>query len=465
MSRHLSKFSTFISLAYFGILSLLYAKQPNIILIMADDVSWECFGSYGSEEYKTPHLDKMSQNGVQFNHCYSTPICTTSRVMIMTGKQNFRNYTHFGYLDPKEKTFGNLLQNAGYKTAVAGKWQLNGLYNKAPLSSDNTRPYKAGFDEYCLWQLTKGKKEGERFWSPPIEQNGKLITAEENKGKYGPDIMCDFICDFMAKHQQKPFFIYYPMLLVHSPFVVTPDTVGELSRTQERNQSVKNRKQNKQNFQDMVAYTDTIIGRILQKTEDLGIAEDTLILFTADNGTHRNISSEWNGQTIRGGKGNLTNMGTHVPLIAYQKNQLLKGKTCSDLIDFSDFYPTLAEAAHIPIEETNTLDGHSFYSQLRGEASYSRPWILSHYQPYWADRSGQFARTKDFKLYSDGRFYQPENDLQETRELSTSLADKPNLKTIYESLQAILDQAPPAPKEAGNKTIKERPTYPNWKKL
>jgi len=163
-------------------------RQPNIILMMADDVSWEAFGSYGAEDYKTPNLDQLASQGIRFSHCYSTPICTTSRVKIMTGKYNFRNYTHFGYLNPAEKTFGHLLQAAGYKTAIAGKWQLNGLYNSLPGHLDASRPIASGFDEYMLWQLTTQKgnaasKGGERFWSPPLEHNGKFLTKEMNHGQ------------------------------------------------------------------------------------------------------------------------------------------------------------------------------------------------------------------------------------------------------------------------------------------
>ncbi|MEK6250201.1 MAG: sulfatase-like hydrolase/transferase, partial [Planctomycetales bacterium] len=153
---------------------------PNVILIMADDVSWEAIGCYGAEDYKTPHIDALAANGIRFDHCYSTPICTTSRVQIMTGKYNFRNYKYFGYLDPEEQTFGHLMQQAGYKTAIAGKWQLNGLYNSLPGHDDAIRPQKTGFDESLLWQVTTGTgggKGGERFWSPPLEHNGRFITA------------------------------------------------------------------------------------------------------------------------------------------------------------------------------------------------------------------------------------------------------------------------------------------------
>ena len=114
--------------------------------IMADDVSWEAFGCYGADDYLTPNIDALAAAGVRFRHCYSTPICTPTRVKLMTGQYNFRNYTHFGYLNPKEKTFGHLMKSAGYKTAIAGKWQLNGLYNDLPDSRNRTRPLKAGFD-------------------------------------------------------------------------------------------------------------------------------------------------------------------------------------------------------------------------------------------------------------------------------------------------------------------------------
>lgn len=188
--------------------STVLAKKPNIILIMADDVSWECFSCYGAQDYKTPQLDQLAKEGVRFEHCYSTPICTTSRVMLMTGQYNYRNYTHFGYLNPEDKTFGNLLKDAGYKTAIAGKWQLNGLYNKLSGHDNSQRPKQSGFDAWCLWQLTKTRAEsGERFWNPTIEQNGQMLPKESVVGKYGPDMMSDFLCDFFEEyHKDQPVF-------------------------------------------------------------------------------------------------------------------------------------------------------------------------------------------------------------------------------------------------------------------
>ncbi|MCK4921900.1 MAG: sulfatase-like hydrolase/transferase, partial [Bacteroidales bacterium] len=359
-------------------------RPPNVVLIMADDVSWECFGTYGAEDYQTPNIDALAKKGLQFNHCYSTPICTPSRVKIMTGKYNFRNYTHFGYLDPNEKTFGHLMQQAGYKTAVAGKWQLNGLYHKADGFNDSTRPYKSGFDEYCLWQLTipvekkKVPNMTERFWSPPLEQNGKVMTVEDNLGKYGPDIMSDFVCDFIDKNQDGPFFIYYPTVLVHDPFVPTPDNIGDAPRTQVSNLEPKNVTEKKANFVAMVNYLDKIVGKIVKQLDEVGQLENTIILFTADNGTNRKITSQWNGQDIKGGKGSTTDMGTHVPFVAYWKGQT-RGQEINDLIDFTDFYATLAEAATITLNENDPVDGRSFFSQLVGKKGNPREWQFNHY--------------------------------------------------------------------------------------
>ncbi|QDV69639.1 Arylsulfatase [Rosistilla carotiformis] len=443
--------------------SLHAAERPNIVLIMADDVSWEAFGCYGAEDYQTPHIDAMAARGVRFSHCYSTPICTTSRVMIMSGKYNFRNYTHFGYLNPQEKTVANLLRDAGYKTAVAGKWQLNGLYNELPGHDDATRPNQLGFDEYALWQLTRTvDSQSERFWSPPIEQNGRFISAEENNGKYGPDLFCDFLCDFMARNRDEPFFAYYPMVLVHNPFVPTPDTIGDRDRSQAGNRL---RKQKKENFQAMVHYMDKIVGRIVAKTEALGIADNTLILFTSDNGTHTAIRSQWNGQTIRGGKGGMTDMGTHVPLVAYWRGHTAVGNVVDDLVDFTDIYPTLAATAGVSLGQDDPIDGRSFLPQLRGEVGQPRDSVFCHYEPYWNKVPGQFARTAQYKLYRDGRFYEPAKDLEERNDLSDKPAQEAQTAARHQ-LQAILDSAPPAP--SGNKAgrnTEDRPVYPDWKPL
>ena len=444
-------------------------KRPNIILIMADDVGWECFGSYGAEDYETPNIDALAKQGVQFTNSYSTPLCTPSRVKIMTGKYNFRNYTHFGYLNPKEKTFGQLLQNTGYKTAIAGKWQLNGIYHNAEGSTDNTRPYKAGFDEYCLWQLTlpvikRGERASERFWSPPLEKNGKILTTKENHELYGPDIMSDFVCDFIERNQDNPFFVYYPTVLVHDPFVPTPDTIGDKTKTQIANQAPKSKEEKKANFVAMVNYLDKIVGKIVKQVEKIGELENTIILFTADNGTNRNITSRWNNQDIGGGKGTTTNMGTHVPLIAYWKGHT-KETIVDDLIDFTDFYTTIADLAKVELGSDDPKDGYSFLPQILGEKTTARNWQFCHYQPYWGKFKGtQYVRNKTYKLYRDNSFYNIANDIKEQHNIMEGFAGSKG-ETARKSLKQSQSFFPPAPPISGGKEIKTRPIYKDWEIL
>ncbi|WP_139959463.1 sulfatase-like hydrolase/transferase [Flavicella sediminum] len=445
-------------------------RQPNIILIMADDVSWNCFGTYGAEDYNTPNIDALASKGIKFNHCYSTPICTPSRVKIMTGQYNFRNYTHFGYLNPKDKTFGHLLKDAGYKTAIAGKWQLNGLYHNAEGNLDGKRPQKAGFDESYLWQVTiqkKGINGGERFWSPPLEHNGKMISVEDNNGKYGPDLMSDFVCDFIEENKDEPFFVYYPTVLVHSPFVPTPETIGNQPRDQKANKVPKDGKLRKENYVAMVNYLDKIVGKIVKKIETVGQLENTIILFTSDNGT-QSILSKWKGENIKGAKGKTVDMGTHVPLVAYWKGHTPVGVESNDLIDFTDFYTTFAEAASLKTTENDPIDGRSFFPQLQGKSGNPRDWVFWHYQPYWGKigkyKGAQFVRNQEYKLYRNGGMYHIPSDIHEKKNLL--LEEHSTLvKNTKENLQKVFNQAPPAPSVDESRESKERPVYPTWKNM
>src|SRR3954469_324178 len=119
------------------------AKKPNIVLILADDLGYETLGANGGESYKTPNLDALAAAGIRFERCYVQPLCTPTRVGLMTGMSNARNYIEFGTMEPKSTTFGNLFKKTGYATAIAGKWQLG---------RDKELPQRFGFDESCLWQ-------------------------------------------------------------------------------------------------------------------------------------------------------------------------------------------------------------------------------------------------------------------------------------------------------------------------
>ncbi len=235
--------------------------RPNIILIMADDVGYECFGCYGSKQYQTPHIDRMAESGMRFNHCYSQPLCTPTRVKLMTSLSNVRNYAAFSVLNADQHTIGHAFQEAGYETVVAGKWQLLGAEHYSDrFRLKGTRPAAAGFEHHCLWQVDR---LGKRYWEPLLAVDGE--NKQYGADEFGPEICTRYITDFMANRDKsdKPFFIYYPMILVHDPFVPTPDSASRKSQDKQRN------------FEDMVAYMDKMVGRIVAKTEELGIARQT----------------------------------------------------------------------------------------------------------------------------------------------------------------------------------------------
>jgi arylsulfatase A len=401
------------------------SAKPNIILIMADDIGYECFGCYGSASYKTPVLDGMAERGMRFEHCYSQPLCTPSRVKIMTGQYNFRNYTNFGVLDPKQKTFGHLLQGCGYATCVVGKWQLYGSVNQsAEVRGAGSLPEQAGFDEHCLWQV---KERGSRYKDPVVVQNGKNLEGLE--GRYGPDVFTDYAIDFIERYKAKPFFLYFPMAIVHNPFVPTPDS---------KDWENKKHKNDNKYFADMVTYMDKIVGRIVAMVDELGLGENTLVLFVGDNGTNKNIESKMsNGQVIKGDKGNTTDAGTRVPLIASWPGTVPAGKVCGDLVDFSDFVPTFAEMTGASPPEGMILDGQSFLPQLRGKKGKPRKWIFCHYDPKWLGRKEavRFVRDKRWKLYDNGNLFDVPAD---TLEKNPNPAG-PEAASARKRLQAVLD--------------------------
>ncbi len=391
-------------LATLVVATMASAEQPNIILIMADDVGYECFGAYGSKQYQTPNIDRMAANGIRFEHCYSQPLCTPSRVKLMTGLSNVRNYAGFSILRKDQRTIGHYLKEAGYRTMVAGKWQLLGAehYSKQ-FRGKGSWPEKTGFDDICVWQVDK---LGDRFWQPLLYINGD--NRQFSVDDYGPDLAAKHITEFMTTNREKPFFVYYPMILVHNPFLPTPGSESRKSKDKQKN------------FEDMVVHMDAIVGRIVRKTEELGIAKKTLILFTGDNGTNKAIKSRLGDRVIQGGKGMTTDAGTRVALVAYQPGTVPAGKVSSDLVDFSDFVPTLREVAGAPA--VKGLDGVSFAPQLRGEKGSPREWMFCYYNPRpERTKPARFVRDQQWKLYGDGRFYDVANDVLEKKPLGDDL--------------------------------------------
>lgn len=408
-------------------------KQPNIVLIMADDMGYECIGANGSIEYQTLNIDRLSTNGIRFEHCYSQPLCTPSRVKIMTGKYNYRNYEDFGYLNPNQKTFGNLLQDAGYATCISGKWQLNGLNRNNPNNQDVNRPHHFGFDEYCLWQLHhKRTKDGERFANALITQNGKDVPRDPDL--YGPRVFADYIIDFIDRKADQPFFVYYPMVLVHDPFVPTPDSPEwkEPERRYEKDTAY---------FADMMAYTDKIIGQLEIKLKEKGIWENTLFIFTADNGTNRSIWSSTSYGEIKGAKGENINTGNHVPMILSWPAKMKGKRIVESVVSFTDVLPTLCDAAGIAPGEYKS-DGRSFLSLITNQAKKVQDEVFVHYTPRWGNWAkfhSRWVMNDEFKLYRDGRFFNTAKDSLEKSPILDSHLSEQEIK-LREKFQRILDE-------------------------
>ncbi|MEM7012598.1 MAG: sulfatase-like hydrolase/transferase, partial [Verrucomicrobiota bacterium] len=309
--------------------------KPNVIVIMADDIGAEGLESYGSTIYTSPNLTRMAEEGIQFQNAYATPLCTPTRVMIMTGTYPHRN--GFGALMSKKPgarmpadipTFGHYFQKAGYKTAIAGKWQL-GKFDAFP-----NQPVDHGFDRFCMWTWFYNGKKDSRFFGPHIHVDGEFVQGTETD--FGPDYYGQFVLDFIDENKDDPFFIYFPMALVHSPFIHPPRLGKKASAKFTDGLSKQTRA-----YGHMITYMDDIIGQILARLKTHDIDENTLVIFTGDNGTGKQIVSKLPGMDLPGGKGSPIEAGSRVPFIARWPNKI-SPKVSEDFFCLVDVLPTIA---------------------------------------------------------------------------------------------------------------------------
>jgi arylsulfatase A len=343
------------------------SAKPNIILILADDLGAKELSCYGSTQHRTPHLDRLASEGVRLETFYANPLCTPSRVALMTGQYGFRN-GFLGMQDPAFKpapnspqasignhfTHADLLKSRGYATALAGKWQLSGTLP--------TLIHDAGFDEYRMWaydyNLPPGIKhpahEGSgpacRYWHPSIVENGKYLPTKPED--FGPDLFNDYVIDFARRHKKEPFFVYYTSVLTHGPRVETPDP------TKPGAHWPKGLKSN-------LEYLDYLMGRLFAALKAEGLDENTLVIFIGDNGTA--------GE----GKNEATELGARVPCIIRGPG-VKRGVVSRAVADLTDIMPTLADFSGATLPKDEVFDGHSLGPVLRGEKAKHREWIYSH---------------------------------------------------------------------------------------
>jgi arylsulfatase A len=416
-------------------------SRPNILLILADDLGIDGVGCYGGLAYRTPHLDRLAATGVRFTHAYAQPLCTPTRLQLMTGKYNQRNWVAFGIMDPREKTMGHLMRDGGYKTCIAGKWQFFSYDppdypGAAERRGIGMKIEDAGFDAYSVWHAFHTEDKGSRYANPTVYQNGRFL--EDTAGKYGEDIWVEFIADFMEQNRDQPVFACYTMALPHWPMVPTPHSKDWADPAKRLVEDVRH-------FKDMVEYMDTAIGRLLARLETMKLRENTLVLFFSDNGTDLRISSRTTNGVVQGGKGLNTDRGIHVPLIANWPGRVQAGAVLSDLVDSTDFLPTIAEVAGIALPPTLRSDGRSFAPRLFGRPGQPRDWAFFWHDPRpgW-DKENRtrhiFALDHRFKLYSDGRFYDLESDLAEQQPLAEAGLSPPQRAAHAKLTAVIADQ-------------------------
>ena len=400
-----------------------FDQRPNILFIMLDDLGKEWISGFGASEIKTPAIDKLISTGISFKNVYSMPQCTPTRVTLLTGQYPWRHgwVNHFDVprwghgvrfdtnLNP---SFPKMLRNAGYSTCAAGKWQINDFR----LEPDAM--VKAGFDEYCMWTGGEGgniKLSENRYWDPYIHtKSGSKVY----KNKFGEDVFTDFIIDFMKKNKDKPMMIYYPMCLPHGPLTSTP-----LEPDAPRSEQHKS----------MVRYADHILNVLVKALDQIGIRENTIIIWTTDNGTSGSIIGDLNGKRVRGGKSMLSENGVNAPFIINAPGIVPEGITSDALIDFSDLLPTLCDLAQTSPDKEYEYDGISFAPEIYGlENKSRRDWIMALGSNPAKIENGRIknafdfrdriVRDKNFKAYIDTL-----NKIYEIIELKSDFYEENNL--------------------------------------
>ena len=390
-------------------------KKPNIIFILADDLGIGNVSCYGADNFKTSNLDSLAKSGLRFEHCYASPLCGPSRALLMTGRYAF----HTGmtgqrppasFKPANETMMPKVLKPAGYVTGMVGKW------SQLPLE-----PSHWGFDEYLRFQGS-GK-----YWNTQDHNKTYTVNGKETPlldGEYLPDKMHTFVVDFITRHKNEPFYLYYSLSHVHISIMRTPDSAPD----------------SKDLYSDNVAYMDKLVGKLLAELDRLKLRDNTLIVFAGDNGTAPMFAarSTIRGKALSGCKGTMLECGALVPCIASWPGKIPAGKVSPSLIDFSDFLPTFAAVAGAKLPAGLTVDGKAFASQLCGkEEAWPRNWIFVQLDRHWFDRDTSWKLNGSSELF----------DMRNAPFAETLVpADKQDdaATTARKRLQAVLDQLNPA---------------------
>ncbi len=418
---------------------------PNILLIVIDDLGYSDLHCYGNELVETPNIDRLASEGVRFTSAYaSCTVCSPTRASLMTGRNPVAvnitdwipgNQGYRGRPPPDEKfivprfnqhlpleeiTIAEKLAEAGYSTASIGKWHLGGA---------GFLPTDQGFD-LNVAGYHKGSPPS-YYYPYRSERRKDTITPLELTGDslYLTDRLTNEAIHFMGMERNHPFFIYLPFYNVHTPLEGRPDLLKkyEIRLADHQNDSI----QRNPHFLAMTEAVDENVGRIMQFLEEKEMDENTVVIFTSDNGglLIRNgnfIRASWN-HPLREGKGTLYEGGLRIPAIVRWPGTIGAGRISEEVIISTDIYPTVAELAGIAVD--HEIEGKSLLPHLVRSEILERETLYWHYPHYHIGMPGGAIRDGDFKLIEyfetgEVELYNLRKDLQELHNLASEFPEK-----------------------------------------
>lgn len=420
-------------------------RPSNIVLILMDDMGWRDVGFAGNSFVETPQIDRLAKSGVVFSQSYaSAPNCAPTRACLMSGQYTPRHgiYT---VVDPRQPP--------------GSPWhKLLAAESKSDLDRDvvtiaealRSNGYQTGF--FGMWNLGRGRSGpttpgGQGFQTVVFPENvgfGKDAYFD-GRGNYLSDRLTDEVLKFIERNEDRPFFVYYPDHAVHAPYDPKPDLLTKYQRKAER---VGDRRANPA-YAATIEAVDQNVGRILDALERRKLTDQTIVIFTSDNGGTAQFTAP-----LRGNKGTLYEGGIRVPLAITIPGVAKAGATCHVPVTTVDLYPTLLELAQVSAPTGQTLDGVSLVPLLRGESTFSRTRMFWHFPCYvGASTPSSAMRDGDFKLIEffegGGRYelYNLRTDPNETKDLADAMPDKAEslrrqLKSWQTTTTAALPRGP-----------------------
>ncbi len=392
------------------------SHPPNIVIILSDDQGWGDFGFIGNKNINTPNIDQLAREGAHLENFYVQPVCSPTRAEMLTGRYHARGGVYSTSaggerLDLDETTLADIFKQAGYATAAYGKWH-NGM--QFPY-----HPNGRGFDDY--YGFCSG--HWGNYFSPMLEHNQEIVTGNG----FLIDDFTDHGIDFIEENQNRPFLLYLPFNTPHAPMQV-PDSWWNEYKDKEITMTADPDQEEDIDFTRaalaMCENIDWNVGRIIGKLEELGIAENTIVLYFNDNGPN---SWRWNGG-MKGRKGSTDEGGVRTPLLIKWPGKIDGGKSITQITSVVDLLPTLADLAEINYEIPKPLDGISIKKLLMEDHPHWNDRIIFN---QWRERVS--VRNQKFRLDHQGALFDIENDREQTVDVSSTY---PEVKQQLETARA-----------------------------